>query len=257
MDGMSIRGLASAAVVLAVTTLAACGGSPTAPDYLPGLVVQAETAAYTYRAAPGDSIDTAWQQTYHDWAVAALQITTTRRIVYNKYLNREHMGSITGRFNTNGFATNETFEMHTIWPMDNHEVVHLLTSTFGFPVALFNEGIAVAHQTNPSGNDFVAKWNGTPLHDHARTFRRTGRLIPLSLIVDSEAFRSRDAEITYPESGSFMRWLIDTHGLAKVKALFGRVAYPDPPAASRAAFLGVFGMMLEEAETQWLAFLGS
>jgi hypothetical protein len=51
--------------------------------------------------------------------------------------------------------------------------------------------------------------------------------------------------------------LIDTHGLAKVKALFGRVAYSDPPAASRAAFLGVFGMTLEEAETQWLAFLGS
>ena len=47
-----------------------------------------------------------------------------------------------------------------------------------------------------------------------------------------------------------MRWLIDTHGLAKVKALFGRVAYPDPPAASRAAFLGVFGMTLEEAETR-------
>jgi hypothetical protein len=253
---MNVRTLLSAAVLLAAASQAACGDSPTSPDHEPALVVQSESAAYTYRAAPADSIDTAWQQTYHEWALAALQVSPTRRVVYNKYLSRQHMGSITGRFNTNGFATNETFEMHTIWPTDNHEVVHLLTSTFGFPPALFNEGIAVAHQTNPSANDLVAKWNGTSLHDHARSFRRSFRLIPLAQIVDSDAFRSRDAEITYPQSGSFMRWLIDTHGLAKVKALFGRVNYPDPAASSRAAFLAVFGMTLEEAEAQWLAFLG-
>jgi hypothetical protein len=75
-------------------------------------------------------------------------------------------------------------------------------------------------------------------------------------MIDSNAFRSLDAEITYPQSGSFMRWLIDTQGLAKVKALFGRVAYPAPPATSRAAFLDVFGMTLEEAEERWLAFIG-
>ena len=140
--------------------------------------------------------------------------------------------------------------------MDNHEVVHLLTSTFGFPPALFNEGIAVAHQTNPARNDFVAKWNGTPLHDHARTFRRTGRLGRLGQMIETNAFRGFDAEITYPQAGSFMRWLIDTQGLAKVKALFGRVGFQDPAAASRAAFLDVFGMTLEEAEERWLAFIG-
>ncbi len=240
-----------------VWALAACGGgSPTSPGNLPELNLQAESAAYTYRAAPGDTIDTAWQQTYHDWAVATLELSLTRRVLYNKYLSRQHMGAIAGKSNTNGFATLESFEIHTIWPTDNHEVVHLFTSTFGFPVALFNEGIAVAHQTNPARNDFVAKWNGTPLHDHARTFRQTGRLIRLGQIIDSNAFRSLDAEITYPQSGSFMRWLIDTQGLAKVKALFGRVAYTAPPATSRAAFLDVFGMTLEEAEERWLGFIG-
>ena len=239
-----------------IAALAACGDSPTAPDNLPALALQEETAAYTYRAAPGDPIDTAWQRTYHDWAVATLDLSLTRRVIYNKYLSRQHMGSITGNSNTNGFATLETFEIHTIWPTDNHEVVHLFTSTFGFPPALFSEGIAVAHQTNPARNDFVAKWNGTPLHDHARTFRRTGRLGRLGQMIESNAFRGFDAEITYPQSGSFMRWLIDTQGLAKVKALFGRVAFQDPAAASRAAFLDVFRMTLEEAEERWLAFIG-
>ena len=76
-------------------------------------------------------------------------------------------------------------------------------------------------------------------------------------MIESNAFRSFDAEITYPQSGSFMRWLIDTQGLAKVKALFGRVAFQDSAAASRAAFLDVFGMTLEEAEERWLGFIGS
>jgi hypothetical protein len=138
------------AVLTATILAAACGGSPTAPDNLPALAVQEETAAYTHRAAPGDPIDTAWQQTYHDWAVATLEVSLTRRVLYNKYLSRQHMGAITGKSNTNGYATLESFEIHTISPMDNHEVVHLFTSTFGFPVALFNEGIAVAHQTNPA-----------------------------------------------------------------------------------------------------------
>lgn len=249
---MKALGMAAAAVILA-----ACGDSPTAPSNQPPLEVQAETAAYSYRAALGDRIDTAWQQAYHEWAVAALQVNLTRRIIYSKYLSRQHMGAITGNSNTNGFATNASFEIHTIWPTDNHEVVHLYTSTFGFPPALFNEGIAVAYQTNPPANDFVAKWNGTTLHDHARNFRRTGRYIPLGSIVETNAFRSRDAEVTYPQSGSFMRWLIDTHGLTKVKALFGRIAFQEPGASSRAAFLDVFGITLDEAEAQWLAFLGS
>jgi hypothetical protein len=245
----------AAVVVFAAGIQAACGNSPTAPgDFL---VVQAETAAYSFRAAAGDTIDTAWQQTYHDWAVAALDVTITRRIIYNKYRSRQHMGELTGRSNTNGFATSDSFEIHTIWPTDNHEVVHLFTSTFGFPPALFNEGIAVAHQTNPPRNDFVAKWNGTPLHDHARAFRRSGRLIALGQMIDTNDFRRFDAEITYPQSGSFMRWLIDTQGLAKVKALFARVNFQAPQTASHAAFLDVFAMTLEQAEQRWLEFLGS
>jgi hypothetical protein len=254
---MSIRGRASAAVALAIATHAACGDSPTAPGNSAPLEVQAETAAYVYRAAPGDAIDTAWQQTYHEWAVAALEVSLTRRVIYNKYRSRQHMGELTGRSNTNGFATSASFEIHTIWPTDNHEVVHLYTSTFGLPPALFNEGIAVAHQTNPPGNDFVAEWNGTALHDHARNFRRSGRLIAIGRLIETNEFRRFDAEITYPESGSFMRWLIDTQGMAKVKAFFSRVTFEAPPAASRAAFADVFGMTLEEAEQRWLDFLGS
>lgn len=251
-----MRFRAPGALVL-TASFAACGDSPTAPGNLPALAVQAEDAAYTYRAAPGDTIDTAWQQAYHGWAVAALEITVTRRVIYNKYLSRQHMGQITGNFNTNGFATPATFEIHTLWPTDNHEVVHLYTSTFGSPVALFNEGIAVAHQVNASSGDLVARWSGTAVHDLARTFRQTNRLIPLGQLIDTNAFRRVDANVTYPQAGSFMRWLIDTHGLARVKMLFARGSPLDPPASSRAAFLDVFGLTLEEAEQHWLAYLGS
>ena len=49
----------------------------------------------------------------------------TRRITYNKYFHRAHMGEVSGVSNTNVYADAASFAIHTIWPRDNHEVVHL------------------------------------------------------------------------------------------------------------------------------------
>ncbi len=47
------------------------------------------------------------------------------RIVYNRYLSRTQMGSATGQYNTNGFAEPERLTVHTLFPWDNHETVHV------------------------------------------------------------------------------------------------------------------------------------
>jgi hypothetical protein len=245
-------------VSLLAMAAARCGGSSTSPtgpsSTAQTLPMVGETTHYLFRASEGDTVNTAWQERYHEWVTAMLG-ASRQRIVYNKYTSRGHMQSTIGVGNTNAWADPAAYAIHTIWPIDNHEVVHLLTSAWGLPVALVNEGTAVAFQIDPT-RDLVPRWSGTPLHDLTRQFRQQGRFVPLAGLTETSSFRSHDSNVTYPESGSFMRWLIDEHGLDRVRALYARLGGPNDSAANvRAAFAAVYGRSLDDLEQEWIAFL--
>ena len=107
-----------------------------------------ESEHFIYHFSEGDYIDTTWQEQYYDWLNDTLDVELDSNLIYYKYRTREHLKRITGR-ETNGFAEIGTFKFHTIWEIDNHESVHtIVTQIIGHPVALFNEGIAVDHQTD-------------------------------------------------------------------------------------------------------------
>jgi hypothetical protein len=215
--------------------------------------VISETPNYILRASGGDTINATWQEAYHTWATTTLAVTPTRKITYNKYTSRSHMQTVVGVGNTNAYADRNAYAIHTIWPIDNHEVVHLFTSTWGDPVALVNEGVAVAFQVDPS-RDLTPRWSGTALHDLVRQFRQQGRLVPLATLVETASWRSQDSNVAYPESGSFMRWLIDSYGLDHVRALYARASGPNEPAAGvRASFAAVYNRSVDELEAAWLA----
>ena len=253
---MFFRSAICIAAVLVATS--GCNSSPTSPSTTtngPPLPVIAESVNYVFRASPGDTVDAAWQETYHAWATTTLGVSEPRRITYNKYTSRAHMQSVTGVGNTNAYADRASFAVHTLWPIDNHEVIHLFTSSWGDPVALVNEGMAVAFQIDPS-RDLTPRWSGTPLHELVRQFRQQGRLVALTRLVETSGYRGEDPNVAYPEAGSFMRWLIDHHGLGSVRALYARAAGPNEPAAGvRAALIAVYGRTLEELEQAWLADL--
>jgi hypothetical protein len=244
-------------VVLFAILAARCGSSsPTAPSSTgQTLPAAGESANYIFRASEGDTVNPVWQERYHEWLTATLGVSPRQRITFNKYTSRGHMQTMIGVGNTNAWADPAAYAIHTIWPIDNHEVVHLLTSAWGSPGALINEGMAVAFQIDP-GRDLTPRWSGTPLHDLTRQFRQQGRFVPLAGMTETSSFRSHDSNVTYPESGSFMRWLVDEHGLDRVRALYGRVAGPNDSAANvRAAFAAVYGRSLDDLEQAWVTFL--
>jgi hypothetical protein len=87
-------------------------------------------------------------------------------------------------------------------------------------------------------------------------FRQDGRLLPIARIVETSAWRAQDANVVYPESGSFMRWVIDTYGLDGVRELYRAATGPNEAAAGvRAAFATAFGISTDDAEQAWLAML--
>lgn len=243
--------LRAAAVVLFA---AGCGSStPTSPSDL-SLSERIETAHFVFHYSAGDGVDSAWQEAYHEWAVAELGVTP-QVIQYNKYQTRAQMAALTGRGNTNGFADAPASAIHTLFPTDNHEVVHIYAASWGFPVALFEEGLAVAHQTNPSAHDFVPRWGGTALDDLVRRLRALDGVPPIAVIAETAAFRARDGDIMYPVAGSFVRFLIDTQGIGAMRRLYGEMPNDATLSTVRAAFFRTYGFTLDEADARWVASL--
>jgi hypothetical protein len=124
-------------------------------------------------------------------------------------------------------------------------------------VALWSEGLAVAFQTNPPAGDLVPKWSGTAVHEHARQFRAQGRLIPIGELLTTADFRRFDANVTYPQAGSFVKFVLDTCGLDGVKRVFQSTGQQADAAAVRQQFQAACGQSLDAAEQAWLTMLAA
>jgi hypothetical protein len=234
--------------------LQACGDT-SGPDSADALSQTQLSTHYTYHFARGDAVDTTWQERYHAWLLPALELQFAGRLDYYKYRNRAHITKVTGQA-TNGFAEPGTTRFHTIWPVDNHEAVHtLVIMQMGHPPALFNEGVAVAHQTLPSSGILTPRWSGQDVHVLARQFDAAGRLPALNQLVSSVGFFQFDTNVTYPMAGSFVRYLIDTHGLATFKTFLRNTTFRAAPAHTEAAFQSAYGRSIATAWTAWRSWL--
>jgi hypothetical protein len=232
---------------------AACGKSSLAPSEV--LSQSTTTAHFDFRFASGDAVDAPRQEAFHDWIVARLGVSGTQRMTFNKYRDRNHIEKATG-MSTNGFADPSTATVHSIWTWDAHEAVHVYTAAIGRPSDFFNEGIAVALSTDPLAGRFVSLWNNTPIHQIAADTLRAGLIPPLSTMVETEAFRRVSDQASYPLAGSFVSYLIDTHGMAAMREFF-QGSRTDPLVLIRLRFTLVFGLTLEDAELAWRAYLSA
>jgi hypothetical protein len=168
---------------------------------------------YYYEA--GDMVDVDRQEVFNAWATERLGVSPSQKVEYHRYFSRDAMGRFTGNSNTNGFAEPSLWRFHTIWPYDNHEVVHVYTAIIGRPSDFFNEGIAVSFQTDPANADFTVRFNGQQVHDACRAALQAGTLpLPLSRYVTTSGFRGiSDQVLSYHMAGSVVLHLTERFGL--------------------------------------------
>jgi hypothetical protein len=216
-----------------------------------------ETAMVRYYHEPGDTVDIARQEAFNAWAVDRLDIAVPERIEFRKYLSRDAMGRYTGNSNTNGFAEPSQWRVHTIWPFDNHEVVHVYTAMVGRPSDFFNEGIAVSFQTDPARGDYMARFNGTPVHEACRNYLRAGTLpLPVSRYVTTAGFRGiSDQVMSHRVAGSFVLFMTQRFGLPALLQLFHESDRDESVDAIRARIRATLGVSLEDIEASWLTML--
>ena len=240
-------------VLAAFAALSSCDSSgPAANDQLS---VRIESLTHSYLLSAGDAVDTASHEAHYRWLETALAIDPGVKLQFHKYRDRAHLQRLTGRV-TNGFAEPGTPRFHTIWPWDNHEGVHaVVILTLGHPPALFNEGIAVAHQTNPRLGDFVPRWNGESVDTIAARFESVGQLPSLASLLESPSFFAHPEAIVYPIAGSWVRHLLDERGLAPLKTFFASTTFNATAAQTRAAFLAAYGVTLDSEWDRWRASL--
>ena len=216
-----------------------------------------ESQHFKYFLSEFDQIDTTWQETYYTWLIDTLNVSLNQKLVYHKYENRQHLKEITGR-NTNGFAEVGTYDFHTIWPVDNHESVHnIVTLIIGHPPALFNEGIAVAHQAIYSAypdKPFIPGWNGQDFDQLSKEYLADS-FPTLDELIESKSFFKFDTNKTYPVAGSFVRYLIDKHGLEKMKAFISKSEFNAKKASTKAHFSDTYDMSINDAWDEWKTHL--
>ena len=253
----SVWSARAAAAVIAMAS--ACGGSNSSPSgpTAPPLPLAAESADFRFYYSAGDFVQVDRQEAFHAWATQRLGVVLPVKIDYRKYASRTDMGSRTGHYNTNAYAEPDLFTIHTILPWDHHETVHIYTERIGHPSEFFNEGIAVAFETDPLAGDFVPRFNGEALVDSARGYLQNGQLVlPLSRIVATQDFRSiSDDVLSYREAGAFVAFLITRFGVDPLLQFFRIGSRDDSVEVIRQRFASAFGTTLDAAEADWLASL--
>jgi hypothetical protein len=244
-------------LVACASVLCACNGSgATSPTPADRLASAGASANIDFFAASGDTVDPARQQIFHDWAIVQLGVAPSARLRYSKYRDRAHLTRMTNRV-TNGFAEPSVAAVHSIFPFDPHEAIHIYTELIGRPSDFFNEGIAVAMAVDPSQGQFVSLWGNTPIDVAALNLLRAGLLPSLNSVAESQAFRRIADSISYPAAGSFVGFLLRERGMPAMRDFFRTGTRDDNLSVIQVRFRTAFGWQLPEAEVLWRTALTS
>ena len=213
------------------------------------------TEHLVFHMSENDSVKTDWQESYVDWLINKLNIVPTKKINYYKYQNTNQEYLLT-KHSGNAFASGNN--IHTIWRADNHEIVHVIVSEYiGDPPKLFTEGIAVAHQVNPSEKDFTPKWGKKSIDELSNNYEAKSQIPPLDSLLIMDQFFKYSENITYPVSGSFVKYILDTFGYDKFYSFIKVCDWTSSLNKIKTEYSKIYNEDVETSWSNWLRFIKS
>jgi hypothetical protein len=120
-----------------------------------------------------------------------------------------------------------------------HEPCHVLSQRlWGTPHGIWlTEGLAVYSED---------QWQGYPLGSVCKQLRAQGKLVPITDLFDDRQWKQTSAMVSYPEAGSFIKFLYEKYGVSDVRAIWTAGAKGIPR---------VFGKSAEQLQAEWLALI--
>ncbi len=178
----------------------------------------------------------------------ALHGTKVRSFVYP---NRETKGVLMGARRTL-VAKIWLREMHIQWRhygdhLLAHELAHVFTEPFGNgPLRLSSRWLVAVNMGLVEGIATAADWDvdELDLHQASAALRRMNKAPDITGLVGASGFWTQSSGRAYTLMGSFVQFLIDQHGIEKLRRAYGR-----------GEFREVYGQSPEALVRQWEAFL--
>jgi hypothetical protein len=122
-----------------------------------------------------------------------------------------------------------------------HELMHVVSQNLWGALSptrnWLNEGLAVY-------SDDVYGWGGYELHALSKHMRQTGQSVPLAALMTD--FDKQPQQLSYPATGSFVKFLYQRYGRDKLKQLW-QAELDDLPA--------IYGKGAAELEMEWHAVI--
>ena len=182
-------------------------------------------------------------ESFLDHLEETLGIKHEGKINYYKYRSRARKETWTGDTSDAHLGDGD---IHAVSWDDRRVMVAIIMESLGESIALWRTGTAI---------HFAGPWGDQDLHAYARMLAQTDQLLPMGQLLDSKTFRSFPVEITHPQAGSFVRYLIDEYGMDRFKKLY---PVSDASAALQEIprrFSSIYGVGLREVELAWRKFL--
>ena len=134
----------------------------------------------------------------------------------------------------------------------HHELTHIIASLVNpSPPALLSEGLAVS---------VAPYWNGRHVDEWVRLYEERGELIPLTTLLAFTEIGPPDTapDVSYPEAGSFVRFLVERFGARKFRELYRRARNGEEFLEyNKELFARTYGRSLEQLEEEWLRSLAA
>jgi hypothetical protein len=202
---------------------------------------------YRYRVLPGDAVPPearrANEASYRRVG-EFLGVTSPPMVTYVKYpdvATKEELFGIGG----NAHRVRDT--IHTVWPLDAHEIVHVLADAWGDPPALVAEGLAV---------HLSGAWQGKPVRAYARGLLDGGGWIAPSTLLASAAFRAAPDLASYAVAGALIEWVLATRGKRALRGLYRMLENGAALDVNRRRFAEALGVAVEQADTELREWVG-
>ena len=155
--------------------------------------------------------------------------------------SRARMKQLCGR-ESNGLAIGSAFLFvygESIKAFGPHEPSHLLSQRlWGTPHGTWlTEGLAVYSED---------QWQGHSLNSVCKQLRVQRKLVPITDLFDDKQWKQNPEMASYPEAGSFIKFLHEKYGVSDVRAVWTAGAKGIPR---------VFGKSAEQLQAEWLAVI--
>jgi hypothetical protein len=185
------------------------------------------------------------QQRMFDHFCTQLGVTSDLKISYYFYPDSttiREMLSLKGV----QYVSWDDWEIHSIHPNNEHEIIHFITDQYGVVPKALAEGCVYY---------LIGEWNGRGIHELAKEQLMTNRLPMLSQMLNYGDLVDIDVNLATPAAASFFGFVYEQKGPQKILELFGAAngvnSYPN----FAVVFERVYGVDLADIEKGWRAFL--